>query len=284
MDIEGLAKSFSDGNLTGFDLSELVKTNKISKSDRRKVVKLSDRYKKAQTMQMTQRQKLRFEAKEKKKLPRLSKEERKRKFHKGLEDQRERDAANFTICLGCRKRGHFVKNCPKLDMCIPAAVVETDEICFYCGSSEHTLKKCPKPRDSNAPLPFANCFICKRVGHISRDCPENANGLYPNGGCCHICLQKTHLVKDCPERTEEDKLNYLAKKEKAEEEKKNGLCLPGLIDDGRNLSADALIIDEDAVQTEIDSNEDEEPSQKKRKASKGRNKAVESKLKKNKSM
>ena len=61
---------------------------------------------------------------------------------------------------------------------------------------------CPLPRAKT--LKYAKCFICSKSGHISKDCPENANGLYPKGGCCHICLQKTHLVRDCPERTEED--------------------------------------------------------------------------------
>ena len=30
-------------------------------------------------------------------------------------------------------------------------------------------------------FPFAKCFICGQVGHLSRSCPDNPRGLYPNG-------------------------------------------------------------------------------------------------------
>lgn len=26
---------------------------------------------------------------------------------------------------------------------------------------------------------FASCFICKGRGHLSKDCPKNAHGIYP---------------------------------------------------------------------------------------------------------
>lgn len=48
--------------------------------------------------------------------------------------------------------------------------------------------------------PYATCFICKEVGHISKDCPQNERGLYPNGGCCLECGSVRHLRKDCPEK------------------------------------------------------------------------------------
>ena len=48
--------------------------------------------------------------------------------------------------------------------------------------------------------PYATCFVCKKVGHISKDCPDNAHGLYPNGGCCLECGSVRHLRKDCPEK------------------------------------------------------------------------------------
>jgi zinc finger CCHC domain-containing protein 9 len=225
VDIEQLASQYFDGKLSGLELSQMVDRNELTKSERRKVVKTSEKLKKKQSTESTEltaRQKLRLQVKEKKSLPKLSKEERRKKFQKDLDSEREKESANFTICLGCKKRGHFVKNCPKLDMCLPAVVESSDEgVCFNCGSREHTLKNCDKERKSSNSknskydksngstlLPYAVCFICKQVGHIARDCPENANGLYPKGGCCHICLQKDHLVKDCPERTEEDKLRF----------------------------------------------------------------------------
>lgn len=47
--------------------------------------------------------------------------------------------------------------------------------------------------------PYATCFVCKKVGHISKDCPDNAHGLYPNGGCCLECGSVRHLRRDCPD-------------------------------------------------------------------------------------
>lgn len=47
--------------------------------------------------------------------------------------------------------------------------------------------------------PYATCFVCKKVGHISKDCPKNDHGLYPNGGCCLECGSVRHFKKDCPQ-------------------------------------------------------------------------------------
>ena len=49
-------------------------------------------------------------------------------------------------------------------------------------------------------LQFATCFICKGTGHLAKDCLDNPNGLYPNGGCCHLCQLKNHFSRDCPSR------------------------------------------------------------------------------------
>ncbi|KAK9886067.1 hypothetical protein WA026_014851 [Henosepilachna vigintioctopunctata] len=70
-------------------------------------------------------------------------------------------------------------------------------ICFKCGSSEHTSFACKVVQGAN--YKFATCFICKEQGHISRQCPDNARGLYPKGGCCNVCGDVTHLKKDCPQ-------------------------------------------------------------------------------------
>jgi zinc finger CCHC domain-containing protein 9 len=239
-DIGELVQKLRSGEITGSTLADLTKDGKLSKSDRRKIVKLSQKDDK----QLTERQKLRLAVKEKKALPRLSKDDRKRKFGKDVDSEREKEEANFTICLGCRKRGHFVKDCPRLAIA-PQEILQAQgpEVCFNCGSADHTLKTCPKPRDNGrGTLKFANCFICKKVGHIARDCPENPNGLYPNGGCCHICLQKTHLVRDCPERTEEDKQMAQLRRQAAEDAEK-GVRVKGLTaQEGEDLGGDAIVL------------------------------------------
>jgi zinc finger CCHC domain-containing protein 9 len=261
-DVDTLVQKLKSGEITGHTLAMLAKDGKLSKSDRRKIVKLSQKEEK----QLTERQKLRLAVKEKKALPKLSKDDRKRKFGKDVETEREKQEANFTICLGCRKRGHFVKDCPRLAIA-PKDVLEVEgpEVCFNCGSADHTLKNCPKPRDGRGSLKYANCFICKKVGHISRDCPENPNGLYPNGGCCHICLQKTHLVRDCPERTEEDKQMALLRRQQAEDAEK-GVRVKGLTaEDGEDMGGDAIVLEDDG-----DSGSDDEDRAAKKAAKKAK--------------
>ena len=248
VEIDSLVRKIKSGEITGHTLAALTRDGKLSKADRRKITKMAQK----EEVELTERQKLRLAVKEKKAQPKLSKDDRKRKFGKDVDTEREKEEANFTICLGCRKRGHFVKDCPRLAIA-PQSILESQgpEVCFNCGSPDHTLKNCPKPRENRSSLKFANCFICKKIGHISRDCPENPNGLYPNGGCCHICLLKTHLVRDCPERTEEDKLQAQLRRQKAEDDEK-GVRVKGLTEED-GLGGDALILSDN---DEKDSDDD----------------------------
>lgn len=198
----------------------MVADGLMSKAERRRITKQASKPVKI----LTERQKLRLEVKAKKALPKLTRDERRQKYLElELINDREKEQERYSICLGCRQRGHVLKNCPNKN------VVKYDarnEICFNCGSKDHALRACPLPKKMGH-LPFANCFICKNNGHIARDCPENPNGLYPNGGCCHICLQKTHLVRDCPERTEEDK-EYARRKRQELEDQQKGIRMKGL--------------------------------------------------------
>jgi hypothetical protein len=238
-DIAQLAESYRSGALSGQALADMVTAGSLTKQERRKVVRVSSKpATSASSGELTERQKLRLAVKEKKALPKISKDDRRQKFLNVLleqkEQEREKDAANFTTCLGCRKRGHFLKDCPKnLQTATDEPVVD---ICFNCGEGGHALRHCSKPRRRDGSLPFASCFICKKKGHISKDCPENPNGLYPKGGCCHICLQKTHLVRDCPERTEEDRINHAAKKQRLledEEDRTLGPRIGSVVSGGR---------------------------------------------------
>lgn len=272
-DLKELARKVQSGELSGHALAEMVNSSEITKAERRKVSKLA----KLGETELSERQKLRIAVKEKKSLPKITKEDRKRKFGKDLETEREKEEANFTICLGCRKRGHFLKDCPKVTMVPFKTALPGTEICFNCGSADHSLKACSKPRDPLGKLQFAICFICKQQGHISRDCPENANGLYPNGGCCHICLQKTHLVRDCPERTEEDRQLALQKLREAEDEAK-GLRVKGLTIDEGSGGGDEIILNEDSSED----SEDELPKNNKKKSKSSNSKRDVQKEKKRK--
>ncbi len=69
-------------------------------------------------------------------------------------------------------------------------------MCFKCGADNHSSKNCQARvaegdgvnncslRDVCVCLgdyPYAKCFVCEEVGHLSRACPENPKGLYPHG-------------------------------------------------------------------------------------------------------
>lgn len=264
-DVNELARKYHAGHISGNALAEMTKRGDITKSERRKVVRLANSMQKKQAVELTERQKLRAAVKEKKMLPKLSKEERNRKFGKDMDSQHEKEAANFTVCLGCRKRGHFVKDCPRLALASVAPVAaEGPQMCFNCGSTDHALRNCPRPKDPNGELKYASCFICKKVGHISRHCPENPNGLYPHGGCCYICLQKTHLVKDCPMRTEED-MQEAKRRRQAAEDAEKGPRVSGLLDDSGGAGGDDMIIEGGLVDNTGSNDEDSDSGEQKRK-------------------
>lgn len=97
------------------------------------------------------------------------------------------------ICFHCREGVHNLSQCPKLD---GQSGPIGSSVCYKCGSTEHLLHQCKIPGND---LKFAKCFICNEVGHLSKQCPDNPRGLYPNGGSCRVCGDVTHLKRDCPE-------------------------------------------------------------------------------------
>jgi zinc finger CCHC domain-containing protein 9 len=140
--------------------------------------------------------------------PKLSKEDRRAKYtelaRQRASKDRERAVGRKSICFQCRQRGHTVANCPNSTVA---------NCCYKCGSTEHTLGNCPKrPRkgagggsgngngDGGNLLPFATCFVCNESGHLASQCPNNAKGIYINGGSCKICGSTQHRGTECPER------------------------------------------------------------------------------------
>ncbi|CAF2085809.1 unnamed protein product [Rotaria magnacalcarata] len=124
----------------------------------------------------------------------VTEEEDQRKAQKRLEKKRKRELKK--ICFRCRAAGHSMNECTAE---IPDELKQKREvktgICYKCGSTEHRLNQCTVKGDSFA---YATCFVCGKQGHWSRLCPDNPNGLYPNGGCCNECGSKQHFKRDCP--------------------------------------------------------------------------------------
>ncbi|XP_053157927.1 zinc finger CCHC domain-containing protein 9 [Hemicordylus capensis] len=116
--------------------------------------------------------------------------------------KRQETKKNSMVCFHCRKPGHGVADCP--------AVLESQDmgtgICYRCGSTEHEINKCKAKIDpALGEFPYAKCFICGEMGHLSRSCPDNPKGLYAEGGACRICGSVEHFKKDCPENQNLDR-------------------------------------------------------------------------------
>lgn len=124
--------------------------------------------------------------------------EHKRKFcpHK-VEYEEGRQVQKKMICLGCRRRGHLLSECPDRTGGASSLGGAEKPVCFNCGSDAHRLHECEEPMRGGGAT-FATCFICNAKGHLSRNCPSNKHGLYPRGGECKSCGGNDHLVKDCP--------------------------------------------------------------------------------------
>ncbi|XP_055713550.1 zinc finger CCHC domain-containing protein 9-like [Phlebotomus papatasi] len=92
-------------------------------------------------------------------------------------------------CLGCRELGHLLKDCKVF-------AKKARDICLKCGSSDHKHNVCPVYKGPR--FDYATCFKCKQMGHISKYCPKNAHGIYPDGGSCNFCQGVDHLARDYP--------------------------------------------------------------------------------------
>lgn len=110
------------------------------------------------------------------------------------------------LCFHCRNSGHVLSECPQLKN-EPTEGTERMEtgICFKCGSTEHQHLQCHIRGDV---YKHAVCFICKQEGHISKQCPDNPRGLYPEGGGCNICGDITHFKKDCKKFSKKKKEEF----------------------------------------------------------------------------
>ncbi|NXC44201.1 ZCHC9 protein, partial [Penelope pileata] len=128
---------------------------------------------------------------------------KKERRREGRRLRRQEARRSAMVCFHCREPGHGVADCP--------AVLESQDmgtgICYRCGSTEHDISKCKAKIDpAVGAFPYAKCFICGEMGHLSRSCPDNPKGLYAEGGCCRLCGSVEHFRKDCPENQNLDQV------------------------------------------------------------------------------
>ncbi|XP_072272310.1 zinc finger CCHC domain-containing protein 9 [Pyxicephalus adspersus] len=110
--------------------------------------------------------------------------------------KRQNNKKSKMVCFHCRKPGHGMADCSAALRCQEMGT----GICFRCGSTEHEINKCRAKVDpALGEFPYAKCFICGEMGHLSRSCPDNPKGLYAEGGSCRICGSVEHFQRDCPE-------------------------------------------------------------------------------------
>ena len=121
--------------------------------------------------------------------------------NKGFAGADRHEVQRKLVCLGCRRKGHVLRDCPDAGGGSGGALGGAGSFtssCYNCGSSSHAIHTCPEPKIGTG-FGFASCFVCHSTGHLSRDCPRNAaHGLYPRGGGCKRCGSTVHLVRDCP--------------------------------------------------------------------------------------
>lgn len=137
-----------------------------------------------------------------------------------------------TVCFGCREKGHPISLCPNSN----ATNSGEADICYKCGSKEHKIQNCAVKVDPNNPFPFARCFVCQGIGHISRDCKMNEKGVYVHGGNCTFCNAVNHLAQDCPDKPLTQKQRKIKERSLLQKERLNSYV--GVSDDTRQTGDD----------------------------------------------
>jgi zinc finger CCHC domain-containing protein 9 len=117
------------------------------------------------------------------------------------------------ICYKCGSTEHALRDCHKFKKALAQLARKKnkqDSNNRYIGGTTAEQQqqednndnprndKGSEPVQAYVDLPYATCFVCGDMGHLSSVCTKNPNGIYADGGSCRYCHSKFHLAKDCP--------------------------------------------------------------------------------------
>ena len=107
-------------------------------------------------------------------------------------------------CLLCRSTDHVLKDCPKNK---DKHNIEVEEILLQLWGYLTPCSKMLGRQRLEMDLRLLLALYVILVGHLSSQCDQTKNGIYPNGGCCRVCGENTHLAKNCPSKNKKLQAN-----------------------------------------------------------------------------
>ena len=71
--------------------------------------------------------------------------------------------------------------------------------CYGCGKTGHMSRECPDKAEGGGGG-GGDCFNCGKPGHFSRECTEPKVHKQPSGLSCYNCGKVGHFSRECPDK------------------------------------------------------------------------------------
>ena len=72
-------------------------------------------------------------------------------------------------------------------------------VCYGCGKTGHMSRECPDKAEGDVRR-GGDCFNCGKSGHFSRECTEPKVHKQPSGLSCYNCGKVGHFSRECPDK------------------------------------------------------------------------------------